>query len=415
MRTVYECLPDPDLPAVVDRAAPLIAWMAAEARTTVAPDAILGPLARELRAAGIPVDRLNIAVSAIHATRLGFGQTWTAEEEVETRDFPWDNRDSRAEYHASPFYLAHQTGQWVCFRLEQASDASFGVVANLKARGFTHYACMPMFFADGTDGGITFATCRPGGFAAGDLALLRALEHSLTLLVDMKRQQHLLRETLAMYVGDEPQRRILSGAVRRGDVMAIRSAILFADMRGFTRLSSQMTAEETVLLLNRYYDCTVPAIEAAGGEVLKYIGDGILAIFRAEDDAEEGHDEAVCRAALGAAKACLDSVDQDSAAHPEDMRFDVKLALHFGTVAYGNIGSGGRLDYTVVGMDVNIASRLVDLAGSLDRRLVASDAFASAITGHGFSCLGPQVLRGVVDSTAVWDPIAQAASEGQAP
>ena len=166
-------------------------------------------------------------------------------------------------------------------------------------------------------------------------------------------------------------------------------------MRGFTALSSRMTSEETVALLNRFFDCVVPPIEAAAGDVLKYIGDGVLAIFRAEED-----EQAACAKALAAADAVLQRVRADHAEADPAARFDIKIALHFGEVAYGNIGSGARLDYTVVGRSVNLASR----PGNLDRHVLVSADFAKRLSSHEFQALGAHDLRGVAEPQRVFAP-----------
>ena len=383
-------------PEVAARAAAIRDWLIGEARFIDDPDVVVEGFVSRLIEAGLPLDRMASAIPTLYAVRRGLGRNWSREAGVRTLDFPWDNQ---AVYEASPFYPAHRAREWVAFRLDEVADEDYGIVAELRAGGFTHYLCMPVFFRDGTEGGLTFATRRPEGFSGADFALLRAIEAPMAMVLELNRVWILLRETLRMYVGEEPQARILSGQVRRGDVVHIRSAIVFADMRGFTALSGAMNVEETVALLNRYFDCVVPPIEAAGGDVLKYIGDGVLAIFRAE---ERG--EAACVKVLRAARAILERVEADRAAAGAAARFDIKIALHFGEVAYGNIGSGARLDYTVVGGSVNLASRLADLAGQLERHILVSTDFAQRLPDQGFEAMGEHELRGVVEAQRVFAP-----------
>lgn len=385
---------DEDGARATGAAAAVIDWLIREARFIAEPDDMMTELAHRLNDAGLPLDRMTGAMSTLYASRRGIGRHWTREGGIRELDFPWDNE---AVYQASPFYPAHESRQWVSFHLDEVDDAAFGVVPDLRADGYAEYICIPIFFHDGTAGGMTFATRRASGFSTADRAILRTVEPVMGLVFDLRRTFRLLGETLSMYVGEEPHARILSGQVRRGDVMRIRSAIVFADMRGFTALSTAMTAEETVALLNRYFDCVVPPVEALGGQVLKYIGDGVLAIFRAEDDGA-----AACAAALQAAEAVVQSIDRARAG--DGPSFDVKIALHYGEVAYGNIGSGARLDYTVVGSGVNLASRLADLAGRLDRRLVVSADFAAILPARPFATLGEHSLHGVAGPQAVFEP-----------
>ena len=371
-------------------------WMIGEARFLQNPDDAVEGFVRHLIDAGVPLDRFTSAIPTLHAVRQGLGRHWVRGEGIEILEFPWDTDEV---YEASPYAEAHRTRDWVVFRLAEVDDEAFGIVPELRAGGYTHYICMPAFFRDGTEGGLTFATRHPDGFSRADLALLRSIENHVALLLDLNRVWILLNETLRMYVGEEPTARILSGQVRRGDVISLRAAIVFADMRGYTALSSAMTAEESVVLLNRYFDCVVPPIEAAGGEVLKYIGDGVLAIYGAGDD-----DQAACTKALAAAQAIVQRVAEDQADLPEPQRFTIKVALHFGELAYGNIGSGARLDYTVVGRDVNLASRLADLAGALDRPLLVSSAFAGHLPLSRFTDCGEHRLRGVREPQTVFEP-----------
>ena len=180
-----------------------------------------------------------------------------------------------------------------------------------------------------------------------------------------------------MYVGNEPHLRILSGDVRRGEVLRIRAAILFADMRDFTGSPRILSEEAATALVNDYYDCIVPPIDERGGEVLKFMGDGILAIFRA---GENGDIEA-CLRAFAAARAGLLKVARRNRRARRRVRFEVGIALHFGNAAYGNVGSGARLDYTVIGRDVNLASRIADLCAEAWRRPAVVGCFPEPSVG----------------------------------
>lgn len=383
---------------ILDRARETRDWLSGDARLETDASAFLETLAGHCLRAGVPVDRITGALPTLHAMRRGLGRVWTRGEGVRVLEFSWDNED---EYRDSPYYRAHQTGDWVAFRLDEIDDSAFGIVRFLRQEGFTHYACMPVFFRDGTEGGLTFATRDPAGFRADDLGVLKAIGPALSVLLDLNRVWRLLEETLQMYVGEEPHARILSGQVRRGDVMPIGAAILFADMRGFTSLSASLNAEETVALLNRYFDCVVPPIEARGGQVLKYIGDGVLAIRKSDRDGA-----AACTSLLDAARDIVRRVAEATAPDPPDRRFRIKISLHYGEVAYGNIGSGARLDYTVVGNDVNVASRLADLAGHLDRPVLASEAFRSRFADAEFEPFGTHGLKGVDGAVPVFVPVA---------
>jgi adenylate cyclase len=209
---------------------------------------------------------------------------------------------------------------------------------------------------------------------------------------------------LDTYIGHHAGGRILAGHIRRGDIEEIDAAIWISDMREFTALSDRMAPRALIDLLNRYFDCQVPAIADEGGEVLKFIGDGLLAIFPIGDaDPEE-----VCSRALAAARRARAAVaDLSRPTNAEDfMRLRFGLALHLGRVSYGNIGGGNRLDFTCIGPAVNCAARIEKLTSQLGRAVLASGAFAhycpAQFTTLGeFSLAGfsaPQMIFGLADS-----------------
>ena len=198
-----------------------------------------------------------------------------------------------------PLAEAHRLNQWVFSWLPELADDTYDIVAPLKAAGYTHHIAIPVVLPNGMRNGFTFATRAPKGFTDEDVAVLRTIMPTLAALQEILALHRVMREVMRMYVGDEPHRRILSGDVRRGEVLRIRAAMLFADMRNFTGITGAMSEEEATDLVNQYYDCIVPPIDERGGEVLKFIGDGILAIFRAGEDKEVEP----CWRALAAARA----------------------------------------------------------------------------------------------------------------
>ncbi len=381
---------------VLARAEVIRTWLIETAITFAEPNDFITGFTQRLREAGLPLDRWTGAMPTLHSERRGIGMVWQRGQEVRSLTFGWN---SEATYRRSPYFEAHETGEWVIFRPDETPVDRFDVVAELRDEGIAHYVCVPVFFMDGLSAGMTFATKEPQGFSAQDIMILRLIAPTFSLVMELRGTRIMLDDLLRIYVGEEPKKRILSGEVRRGEVVSIRSAILFADMRGFTALSTKLDEEATADLLNRFYDCVVPAIEAEGGEVLKYIGDGILAIFRVGDD---GDNEA-CARALVAAETMLDNVRRQANTEGDGPRFDMKAALHFGEVAYGNVGSGARLDFTVIGHSVNLASRITDLCNTVSRRLLVSEAFAETALTRKFLPVGRYDLRGVQGKQQVFE------------
>lgn len=377
--------------------AALEAWLLGEALRLDDPGDLLSGLAMRLDGLGIPVDRITTAIEALHSEYSGIGRFWTREEGSTVRLFPHQAQESDI-YLRSPFAWVHRTRQWLLLDLAATPDDLFNIVSDLKAGGYRHYVCVPIFFSNGSENGITFAT-RAQGFGDDGIMVLRRIMPALAAGMEIRAANKRLRDVLRIYVGDEPHRAILSGTIRRGQVSRIRSAILFADMRNYAGISASLAPEQAVELLNSYFDCVVPAIEAEGGEILKYIGDGVLAIFRDAGDRPDGAADAAFRAARQAIARAEAANRQGRFASPVTLG----IALHHGEAAYGNVGSGGRLDFTVIGRDVNLASRIAHLNKILGEPVLMSQAFAERLSSEP-EPLGAQMFEGFDEAVPVFRP-----------
>lgn len=374
-------------------------WLLGEGARLPSPNDVIAGLAERLNAVGVPVCRVSTAIDTLHSEYSGIGRVWTRKTGTAVRLFPHGEASEKA-YRESPFYEAHRTGEWLIFDLAETPDERFSIISELKADGYTAYVVVPVFFTNGTHNGITFATCAEGGFHDDDIAVLRFIMPALAAVTEMRIVNKQLDQVLRIYVGDEPHRAILSGDIRRGLVKRIRSAILFADMRDYTHLSADLTPEEAVALLNIFFDCLVPAIEREGGEVLKYLGDGLLAIFRESGDDLGG----AAKGALEAARHGLAALDEaNDLGRFGEKRVCAGIALHHGEAAYGNVGSGARLDFTVIGRDVNLASRLARLNRVLHEPLLMSKPFVDFLWGDP-EPLGEHRLEGFPEPMEVFRP-----------
>jgi adenylate cyclase len=389
--------PDPD-PALPLQVATVQEWLLTEAARQVDAGAVLSGLAERLDDLGVPVDRITTAIEALHSEYSGVGRFWTREEGSSVRLFPHGEKGELI-YRNSPFAYVHRTRQWLLLDLAETDDELFNIIRDLKAEGYRHYLCVPIFFTNGTDNGITFATRSAKGFDECGLAILRRIMPALAAVMEIRAINRRLEDVLRIYVGDEPHRAILSGTIRRGEVSRIRSAILFADMRNYAGISSNLTPEAAVELLNTYFDCIVPPVEAEGGEILKYMGDGLLAIFRDVGDDTGG-------AAYSALTAAIHAVARVEAGNGE-RRFPspvaVGIALHHGEAAYGNVGSGERLDFTVIGRDVNLASRIANLNKVLGEPVLMSQAFVERLWSNP-EPLGAFDIEGFEEQAVVYRP-----------
>ncbi len=386
----------PLTPECRDHADALIAWILGDARLIADPNQILTELCERMMEAGVPVDRATSAIRVLNSENLAVARVWERGAGATEAILPYGVEEAKM-LTRTPFSAAHDTGEWVNLWIPDTPDEAFGIVPDLRAEGFQHYVCVPVTFINGMENAFSFVTKSPQGFSEDDFGLIRTTMPAVAALMEILAIHRIMNEVVRLYVGDEPRRMILAGDVHRGEVTRIQSAILFADMRGFTSLSMNLEAEQVTDLLNRYYDCVVPHVEAAGGEVLKFIGDGVLAVFRSLEGEEEP-----CLRSLRAARASLDAVDAANGAGGDAIGFAVGIGLHLGEAAYGNVGSGQRLDFTVIGRDVNIASRIADMCGRLEQRLLVSSAFAGTLSDEVFQDLGAFELKGVSEQHRIY-------------
>jgi adenylate cyclase len=270
------------------------------------------------------------------------------------------------------------------------------VLAELKAQGYTDYLCAPLLFTNGEIHGAAFATRHPLGFSDAHLDEIRHILRPLARIAEIFALRRIATNLLSTYVGHDSGARILAGRITRGDVETLRAVIWFSDLRGFTAMSASRSPHEMIGVLNELFDCQVPAIDAHGGEVLKFIGDGLLAIF---PFANEGDVRKRCADALAAAREAFAALDARNATADTPIQYG--LALHVGEVAYGNIGGAQRLDFTAIGPAVNLAARLESLTGKLGRRIVLSSELAAHATVPLVE-LGAFELKGVPGAPRVF-------------
>ncbi|MFO0996456.1 MAG: adenylate/guanylate cyclase domain-containing protein [Alphaproteobacteria bacterium] len=369
-------------------------WLIGQGPAAADVGALLAELGERLNAEGVPLARSTTHVLTLHPQFRGVMRLWKRGQG--TREIrPEHGSDIAPSYHGSPLEFVRKTGRWLERRLEPGSENDFPMFAELMAEGLTHYVMAPLPFADGTTNAVSWASDHRDGFEPSHMALLRAIVPAFSAILQLKAIQRVSAELLRVYVGAEPAERILRGSVRRGDTARITAAILMSDLRGYTRWTEALPESDVIALLNDYYDCVLPPVRERGGEILKFIGDGVLAIF---EDTRAGSPAAACAAALAAAedvhRLLLELARSREKAHQAPLAGGI--ALHRGQLIYGNVGSGDRLDFTVIGRDVNLTSRIERLCGPLERRVLMSEAFANAVPSPCFE-LGSFTLKGLAE------------------
>ncbi len=398
----------------------LDAWLLKAGLRGDAVDDLLAGFCRRLEAEDFALTRVHVSLAALHPLIRARSFTWLRDQAgIGNEEMPHRApQDETQAWLESPFrYMLSNDVRCLYRRLTgPQAQLDFPVLHEFAAQGATDWLAhafgfgwslehLPMTPRMAEIGMIcSMTTDRPSGFHASEKARLAALLPLLALAIKATVQMATTRDVMAAYLGNDAARHVLSGDIRRGMAHRIEAAILYADLRGFTALADRLAIEPLVETLNAYFDCLGPAIAAEGGQVLKFLGDGLLASFQPE--AEAPIDAArFCQAALRAAKAGLAAVERlnaERAAKGLDC-LQLDIALHLGDLMYGNVGTADRLDFTLIGPVVNEAARIENLCGVLDRSLLASDSFALAAGAQsGLASLGRHALRGVAEPREIF-------------
>jgi adenylate cyclase len=296
-------------------------------------------------------------------------------------------------FKRSPFYPVSLGTPRMDFRLVRGANHAYPILDDLAEQGATHYA---IFALPGMDAQISLVTRAADGFSDGQLKFLELSLGAFAMLVDIGLKNVILDTVLNCYVGAAPAEEVKRGNIRPGDMLELRGAIWFSDIRNYSGHVRNNPPDVFIGKLNQYYECVVPIIYAHGGDVLKFIGDAVLAIFT-EDRADNGRD--ACRRALAAAE----SSNRELAARQSE--FQHGIGLHAGEFQFGNIGSLQRLDFTVIGNEVNVASRIEERCSSLGERLLMSQAFVDQ-SGLPATFLESSALKGLPGEFALYAPAA---------
>jgi adenylate cyclase len=377
---------------------PIVDWLVHGARNAPLSHEVLTELCERLCAAGLPLWRVMVFVRTLHPEIVGRRFVWHPETGTEVTDGSFELLERRS-FIESPMMHVAKTGESFRRRLADPDCVmDYPILHDLRTEGVTDYFVAPLHFSDGEVHFSSWSTRQPGGFTDAEIEAIEAVIAPLARIGEIRAWYRVASNLLTTYIGKNAGERVLAGHIRRGDTEAIHAAIWLSDMRGFTTLADTLPPQNLVDLLNVYFDCQVPAIHEHGGEVLKYMGDGLLAIFPIGAD---GDFPPICAAALAAATAARRNIAVLHAAEGDGAGMRFGLALHVGDVLFGNIGSGNRLDFTCIGPAVNLAARLEKLAGRLGRTILASQDFARHCGGH-FQPLGRFAVAGFAEEQMVF-------------
>jgi adenylate cyclase len=378
----------------------ILDWLVRDMATQPFFDHLLVDLCARLYAEGLPIARSMLIVRTNNPEWLGARMLWRpgfTEAEIRTVDYDALLQDA---YLQSPMKAVHD-GQNVirrCLHDTPPAEDDYPLLGDLRRDGLTDYVIFALVFTRGERHALSFATDAPGGFSTDDMRLLHDLLPVVTLLIESRLRSRLARMFLETYVGPHASREILAGATRRGSGSTVEAAIVICDLRGFTAISELWPRDDVISMLNEYFDAISEPVERHGGEILKFMGDGLLATFPlTAPDAPREALRAVIEARTGMAQLNV----ARGARGLEPLGYGV--GVHIGDVMYGNIGSRKRLDFTVIGPAVNVASRLETLTKTVGHPILLSGAFvAAARLGDEVEPLGALDLPGVARPTDVY-------------
>ncbi|QND50727.1 adenylate/guanylate cyclase domain-containing protein [Phyllobacterium sp. 628] len=378
----------------------LLDWLMIETRDQRFIDNILVELCERLDAVHIPVARASLHLRIQHPQWRGARMLWRrglAEAEIRTFEY---GAEQTFEYLNSPLNDIYNGSNEVRCDLEDMSGNTpkYPVYDELRAEGLTDYIAWPIDHTLGKRHVVAFSTDKPGGFSDEHIAALLDLLPALALVSEIRLKNRFARTLLETYVGPHASEQILAGATTRGSGVTVGAAILICDLRHFTGISDAWPRDDVIELLNGYFDAMSEPIEKYGGEILKFMGDGLLAIFPLSNPE-------ACTNLLRAISEADAAMAVLNAGHIREGRkpLGYGIGVHVGDVMYGNIGSRKRLDFTVIGPAVNIASRLETLTKVVKRPVLLSKAFVD-LSGceSKLENLGSHALRGLDEEIGVF-------------
>jgi len=360
-------------------------------------------LAWRLLAAGFPLARVTLHSGVLHPQFLGTSFIWWRDTGQTVQTFVAHEVRDAVPYQHNPVLRVIQGGETLRRRVDVAAgELDFPILRDLKAKGCTDYLALPIPGAHGRRYAVTYTTERVEGFSDQEVSELTGISRRMSVACDSFGQRELTRHLLKVYLGPQAGPKVLAGQIRRGTGEELTAVLWSSDLRGFTTRSDRLPGQQMIAILDALFDAQATAIHKYGGEILKFIGDGLLAIFPIGGTASAGN-------AMAAAVQALEDVRRLSE-HPSmvgEPALQIVVALHTGAVIYGNVGAVDRLDFTVIGPAVNLVSRVETVAKALDEPIVVTDDFAQTY-GGSLRSLGVHRFRGVAKPRELFSAAAPA-------
>ncbi|MGO1119092.1 adenylate/guanylate cyclase domain-containing protein [Rhodovibrionaceae bacterium A322] len=373
-------------------AAKITAWLVSEGRMLGRAEALIEGYVAQLRAAGVNPSRINIAQRVANPLLAAWGVVWTPAGTTHY-EVPHEVVHSSANIGGPFDYVRTHKRSLHKSLVNLDPDSDHSAYLDQAEAGGVDFFAMPLQYGDGSVQGVTFVTQDPEGFSQEDLSLLEGTCQGLAAALEPVAMRASTASLLKSYLGAGPAQAVRDGSIKRGEHRALEAVVMFSDLRGFTRKTETWSEPRLLAALDGYFDCVVRAVQAEQGDVLKFMGDGILSIFPIEEASQRA---ARCAAAVSAAQQVLAGMEKlNETRHSEsEDPLALGLGLNRGEVTYGNIGSPDRLDFTVLGSVVNVASRVEGLCKTLDQPVLATGSVAEHCPDL-FSDVGNQAIRGV--------------------
>ena len=380
----------------------LIQWVTSKGLGGASEAELIQGVCNRLNDSGMSLVRVNVSRRTLHPVLGAHMFIWNVDGDVVKQE-DWDHASFGAAdlWERNPFYyMMTEKIPRLRVRLSGCEDKlQFPILEDLRNHGATDYLAISLPFGEsGKMGNVDFiatswASNASAGFTDEDIATIEELLPHLAIAIKSYATFQIANSVIATYLGKDAGQRVLSGEIERGALETIRAVLWLCDLQGFTKIADSSSGDELVIMLNEYFECVVNTVHDYGGQVLKFMGDGLLAIFKIDESPD------MCARALDAAEDALGRISKLNAKRSASGAPITKLniALHLGDVMYGNIGARDRLDFTVIGPAVNEASRIEAICGQLDQNLIASLAFSQGAErcARRLVSLGRYALRGV--------------------
>lgn len=370
-------------------------WLLGAASKSLDAIVLVDGFASRLAQAKLGVERLTLNVGTLHPQAYGYSWIWNSLDGICDEIQIAEETLFSDEFKQNPIFRVVEFGEVVRVTLRPESSGSLSpLMQELAADGFTEYLAMPLSASGEKYNSVTLTTQQTGGFRQSQNEVLKRLLDIFALHIDRHIVSRIARNISHTYLGREAGERVVSGTIKRGLGLSIRAIVWSSDMRDFSRLSERYDNRTVAETLNRYFSVLAEAVIRNGGDVLKFVGDGMLAVFPIADFKSP---ELAAKAAAAAAKEAvsdLEALNSELAQESDGESLQTGIGLHIGEVFFGNIGAKMRLDFTVIGDAVNIASRIEGLCKQLKRDILMS-AQVATLVGEGVQPMGTQSLKGM--------------------